>query len=76
MDTEEFIWAGVVFPGGKTGCGSASGSDQSRCWHRDDKHQLGPGPEWIVMAGAPAAEQRQIQEDRAAPLSWEVLVIS
>lgn len=47
--------------------GHESGGDQCRCWHRDDKNQLGPGPEWIVMAGAPAAEQRRIQEDRGCP---------
>lgn len=70
---KSFIFAGVVFPG----CGSDLGSheadrDQCRCWHRDDKHQLGPGPEWIVTAGAPAAEQRQIQKDRGvSPSPWK-----
>lgn len=75
MDIEEFIFTGqnseLRSQKGRLDVAEWLGNhksnwDQCRCWHRDDKHQLGPVPEWIVMAGDPVAEQSDIHEEQGS----------
>lgn len=78
MDTEEFIFAGVVFPGGKTGCGSYLGP---RGRSRPDVGTGMTNTSWgQVQSGLSWQELLLLSKDRSrrtggVPLSLQVLVI-